>query len=517
MKNLKTIAYACLATILVLSLTSCGGDAKKEPAKTQETTEKVAQKMKMTTDIPASIPIADEVETRFGTLTFDDGFPTEETAQKLYDQIDFQRAVECVTLTTSGASLSGFRNSLRKFGPDNETMIIWEDRMDSKVILLTPNTTVVYTFMWIDLKDGPMVMETPPNTLGLIDDFWFQYVTDYGNAGPDQGKGGKYLLVPPGYEGKIPDGYFVAKSATYGNWLVMRGFMENFDPKPVVKNMKENFKLYPLGDQPKSVNFVNVSGKAFNTVHASDFQFFEEVNAIVQEEPASAFSPEILGYLASIGIEKGKPFAPDARMKKILTEAALVGNAYSRVNEYRNRDKSFKAYPGSQTWETGFPGNSSLFEKDGVRLIDQRLGFHYYATGITPAMVTPPVGKGSQYMKGMRDSEGNPLSGDKQYKLHIPANVPAVQFWDVTVYDVQTRSLLQTDYPFPGVTSSDKNVVQNADGSFDVYFSYEKPEGNVNWIQTVPGKNWHMLWRIYGPLEPWFDKTWRPGEIELVK
>ena len=163
-----------------------------------------APKMKMTTEIPANVVTPDTMETRIGTLNFVDGVPTKETAQKVWDQLDFSRAVEAMIMTTPAASLQGFRKGIQKWGPDNETMIIWEGRLDSKGLLLTGNTTVVYTFMWIDLKDGPMVMETPPNVLGIIDDAWFHYVTDFGNAGPDKGKGGKFLLVPPDYKGDIP-------------------------------------------------------------------------------------------------------------------------------------------------------------------------------------------------------------------------------------------------------------------------------------------------------------------------
>jgi hypothetical protein len=353
--------------------------------------------------------------------------------------------------------------------------------------------------------------------LGIIDDFWFHYVTDFGNAGPDRGKGGKYLLLPPDYEGSIPDGYFVKKSNTYGHWLAMRGFMNNFDHEPVVKNMKDHFRLYPLGEAPKEVNWVDVTMKAFNTLHTQDATFFEEINEVVQEEPNSAMSAEVLGLLASIGIQKGKPFAPDARMQKILAEAAMVGTAAQRTIQWQARDPRMAAYPGSKSWETGFPGGTHDFQTDGVRQINMRTRFHFYATGITPAMVKPPIGAGSQYMIGLRDSEGRMPDGSKTYKLHIPPNVPAANFWDVTLYDMQTRSSLQTDQAFPGVTSIDEGVVQNADGSYDVYFAPKKPEGDVNWLQTIPGKSWHILWRIYGPLEAWYDKTWRPGEIELVE
>ncbi len=474
-------------------------------------------RMKMTTDIPGNVITPDKMETSIGTLNFVDGVPTKETAQKVWDQLDFSRAVEAMIMTTPTASLQGFRKGIQKWGPDNETMIYWDGRLDSKGLLLTGNTTVVYTFMWIDLKDGPMVMETPPNVLGIIDDAWFHYLTDFGNAGPDKGKGGKFLLVPPGYKGEIPSGYIVKQSKTNGHWLAMRGFMENFDPDPVVKNMKQHFRLYPLGSDPKEVTWVNTAMQDFNTLHAQDHTFFEEVNTTVQEEPNSAENPEILGLLRAIGIEKGKPFAPDARMKKILADAAKVGTATQRAIIWRNRDENVVLWPGSKSWEIGFAGGSHEFLNDGVSLINSRTRFHFYATGITPAMVKPPIGGGSQYVIGLRDAEGNNLDGSKTYKIHIPPNIPAKRFWDITVYDNQTRSLLQTDNPYPGVTSIDKATVQNADGSYDVYIGPRKPDGKVNWIQTVPGKGWNMLWRIYGPLQDWYDKKWRPSEIALVK
>ncbi|MGB5615322.1 MAG: DUF1254 domain-containing protein [Desulfobacterales bacterium] len=475
-------------------------------------------KMKMTTDIPANVITPDKMETRLGTLNFVDGVPTEETAQKVWDQLDFSRAVEAMIMTTPAASLQGFRKGIQKWGPDNETMIYWGGRLDSKGLLLTGNTTVVYTFMWIDLKDGPMVMETPPNVLGIIDDAWFHYLCDFGDAGDDKGKGGKYLLVPPDYKGDLPkEGYFIKKSKTYGHWLAMRGFMKNFEHASVVKNMKDHFRLYPLGSAPKEVKWVNTAMKDFSTLHAQDATFFDEVNTTVQEELNSAQDAEMLGLLAAIGIEKGKPFQPDARMKKILAEAAQVGTAVQRSIIWRNRDESVVMWPGSKSWEVGFAGGSYAFEHDGVSLIDDRVRFHFYATGITPAMVKPPIGAGSSYVIGLRDAEGEQLDGSKTYKIHIPPNIPAKRFWDITVYDNQTRSLLQTDNPYPGVTSIDKATVKNADGSYDVYIGPKKPDGNVNWIQTDPSRGWNMLWRIYGPLQAWYDKKWRPSEIEMVK
>jgi hypothetical protein len=143
---------------------------------------------------------------------------------------------------------------------------------------------------------------------------------------------------------------------------------------------------------------------------------------------------------------------------------------------------------------------------------------HFYATGITPAMSKAPVGKGSQYAIAYLDKEGNALDGSKTYKIHLPPNVPAKDFWSFTLYDNQTRSMLQTDQRFPGLDNNKEGLKQNADASYDVYFSPEPPAGlENNWIQTVPGKGWNVILRLYGPLQPWFDKTWRPGDPELVK
>lgn len=266
------------------------------------------------------------------------------------------------------------------------------------------------------------------------------------------------------------------------------------------------------------MKIVNVSGKEFNTIHANNFHFYEEVNNVVQYEPNEAYHPEVLGQLAAIGIVKGKPFAPDERMKKILTEAVAVGNATARTITFKARMKDAYYYPNS-AWFTGFVGGSYEFLLEpGVRYLDARVLFHYYATGITPAMAIKRVGIGSQYAGATTDKDRKPLDGGKTYKMHLPPNIPAKEFWSFVVYDNQTRSMLQTDQQFPSIGSDKKDIVINADSSVDVWFGPTAPKGHeANWVQTVPGKGWNVLLRLYGPLESWFDKTWKPGEFELVK
>jgi len=481
----------------------------------------VPPKMKMTTAIPESITTPDSVKTRIGTLKFFDGYPDDTTTQTVYENLDFMNGVKAFLNCVPGASAEGFRTGWATQGADNnQTVIIMEDLMDSKSLYLTPNTESIYHMAWFDTSEGPLVIETPPNVLGIIDDHWFKYVGDFGNAGPDKGKGGKYLLLPPGYEGEVPEGYFVLRSKTYGNLMFYRGFLVNGSTKTALENTRKYYKVYSLSDahNPPPMKFVNVSGKAFNTIHANDFHFYEEVDAIVQYEPSEASDPETLGLLAAIGIEKGKEFAPDARMKKILTEAVAVANATARALAFRPRMDGVYYFPDRQ-WFTNFPGGSYEFLlQPGVRNLEGRVLFHYYATGITPAMAMKMVGVGSQYAAATTDSQGHPLDGSKTYKIHLPPNIPAQNFWSFVVYDNQTRSMLQTDQQFPSISSQRKGVVINADSSVDVWFGPTAPKGHEsNWVQTVPGKSWNVLLRLYGPGQSWFDKTWKPGDFELVK
>ncbi len=478
-----------------------------------------SNKPKMATEMPAGITAPAEVKTRIGTLRTKDGFPDQATIEKVYDNLDFQRGVQAVLTAMPGASLAAMRKGLRGLGPDNQTAVMFSTLMDSKTLFLTANPIVVYNFMWLNTKEGPLVIELPPNVLGMIDDFWFHWVGDLGRTGPDKGKGGKYLVLPPGYKGSVPDGYFVLRPRTYNMWFFFRGFLVDGSPAPAVASIKEHLRVYPLANaaNPPQMNFVDESGKYFNTISSLDFSFFEDVNEVVQEEPNAALDPETLGLLASIGIEKGKPFKPDARMKKILTEAAAVGNITARALAYRSRIPETYFYKNS-AWCTPFVGDSYQFlSEKGVRNLDARTFFFLYATGITPAMAEKMVGKGSQYAVAFVDANGDPFDGSKTYKLHVPPNVPVKGYWSLVLYSSQTRSMLQTDQQFPTIASETKGVVVNPDSSVDVYFGPKAPAGKENnWIQTVPGKGWSVILRLYGPLEPWFNKTWRPGEIEIV-
>jgi hypothetical protein len=475
--------------------------------------------------IPESIMTPDKVETRIGTLEFFDGIPTKKTAALVYDHLDFIRGVETFLNGLPATSLEALRLGLAALGAKNSNqVVIFDQLMDSNPLFLTGNTSTVYCVPFLDLKkDGPTVIEIPAGAgPGTVNDAFFRFVIDMGPPGPDRGKGGKYLILPPDYKGKVPKGYFTAKSTSWVNWVALRGFLVDGKPNAATKMWKEGLKIYPLAKaaNPPEMEFIRGSKKSFNTIHANDYEFFEELHTVIDREPIEMLDPELRGLFSSIGIQKGKPFAPDARMKKLLTEAAAVANATSRTIFWYEREESAFLYEGSY-WKRGFvAGNYEYLVDEGMggRNLNARTQFYYMATVNTPAMTWKLIGKGSQYAWGYLDAKGNYLDGGKTYKLNIPKNPPAEKFWSVVAYDPQTRSELQTSQPFPSKQSQRDKMIVNNDGSIDLYFGPKAPAGKeANWTQTVPGKGWFSVLRLYSPTEAWFDKTWRPGEIELVK
>ena len=501
-KSILSSVIQALVYVLLLTV----GQAQSEP--------------KYAAKVPESVKTPDVVETStLVKLKFFDGMPSKETVEKLYDNLDLARAVTAFLDGIPIASIQGFVNGLPEVGVQPNEIGITETLQDARSIWLTCNTTTIYITSVVDTTDGPVVIHVPPGILALLDDAAFQYVGDFGPLGPDKGKGGKYLLLPPGYEGEVPDGYFVLESKSYAHWFLGRlSPDENGETESVVAEFKKVMNIYPLSEaaNPPKEKFVNLSGLQYNTVHANNFEFFEEINQAVQREPATAFSPELVGVFHSIGIRKGEPFEPDARLKTILAEAAAIGNATARAITYASRDPKVYFYEDRQ-WNSPFQRQSYEFLVDDVRMLDDRSYFHYMATGITPAMTSPPVGSGSVYCMTARDKDGEYLDGGKNYKVVLPAPIPAKNFWSFMAYSGQTRSILETDQKSGGLDSKRPDLVSNEDGSVTVWLGPEAPKGKEgNWIQTMPGKSYNMMFRLYGPLEPWFDKSWRPGDFELT-
>jgi hypothetical protein len=375
-----------------------------------------------------------------------------------YDQLDFGRGVDAFLTGMSATSVQALCRGFEEAGIKlNQGIGISEDLIDARSLFLTANTTTVYVMLCIDLKDGPMVVRVPPRVLGPVDDADFRWVTDVGLTGPDKGAGGDYLFVPPGYKGTLPArGYHVAKPRTNRLLMFYRAFVEKGDIAAAVAGVKGKAAVFPLSQaaKPPATSFVNISGVKFNTISANDFSFYEELNGVVQNEPADWVDPDAVGLYAAIGIRKGKPFAPDARMKRILTDAV--------------------------------------------------------------AMTESRPGTGSAYAITVRDAVGAYLDGGRTYKVTLPGPIPAKNFWSFTVYDNETRSLLPTDQKLAGIGSTLPGIRMNPDGGVTIWFGPKGPAGEEkNWVQTMPGKGYNVALRLYGPLEPWFNKSWRPGDIEL--
>jgi hypothetical protein len=507
-----------------------------------------------------AIGTPDKVESPVGTLDYKDGVPTADTVRKVYDNLDLMHAVDVYLNAFAGASTYAILEGFRSIGVDGNQILIYPRLMDAKSVFLTANADTVYFVGFLDLTKGPMVLETPPDSLGTLDDMWWNWIIDFGAPGPDRGIGGKYLILPPGYDGPVPEGgFYVAHSRTTRALILGRSFLANNDPQPAVELIERTLKIYPyvpggVGTSiaeiltgkvkpgrnvpPPAVRFVDGSGKAFNTVPPSDVGFYELLNKLVQEEPVDALGDvERMGQLAAVGIVKGKPFNPDARMRKILMEAAAIGEATSRTIVFRPREsEGFALYPGSSwvnpLWVGGYTMETPppLVTKAGVeplppsgaRTLDARTAMFYYATGITPAMIMRLPDIGSQYLMAFQDADKHDFDGGKTYKVTLPPDIPAAKFWSFTVYDNQTRSMLETAQGYPRAGSQtfpSAAASPNADGTTTVYFGPALPAGVPpgNWIQTVPGRGWNTILRLYSPLEPFFAKTWRPSEIELVK
>jgi hypothetical protein len=509
--------------------------------------------------IPPSLTTPDKVETSIGRLEFKDGAPNKATIDKVYDQIAFAHAYNAFMNNMDGVSIASLRKGLQSVGVKDNEVIVFSDLMDSKSLFLTANADTVYAIGTLDLSKGPMVLETPPQFLGAIDDQWFRWVIDIGLPGPDRGEGGKYLIVPPGYEGDLPEGgYFVARSRTNVVAWFGRSFLANKnDPKVPAETIRKFTKVYPyeaggvgtpiaeflagkarLGrvTAPPPTKFHEGSGKVMNTIPSNDWSFYETLNEIVQQEPATSLDAERMGSIAAIGIVKGKPFNPDARMKKIMTDALAVGNAAARTLFMAPRDPSWYYYPNSAwtnyLFQTGYEFETPIpmitkegvkpFPPTGYRTLDARTNFFYGITGITPGMAMRLTNIGSQYLLAYADSNKQFFDGAKTYKVTLPKGIPEANFWSFTVYDNMSRSMLDTPQRFPRAGSQSypsPAAEASADGSTTVYFAPKQPDGvkRGNWVQTMPGKGWFLILRLYSPLEPFFTKDWRPSEVELVR
>lgn len=483
-------------------------------------TASAAEKSKYTTDIPEGIMTPDKVETSIGTLNFTDGVPSRQTADKAYDFMDTARAADSFLKGMPAASVAALIEGGHSLGAVNvNQVLIFDGLMNAKSLFLTGNSSTIYVSGDLDLKrDGPTVVEAPAGLLGAANDGFFRFMVNF--------LPGKYLFLPPGYEGDVPEGYTVVQSKTYRVWCLVRKTPKSKKPEEVAaaaQDIKKNLKFYRLADaaNPPAMEWVSGTDKDFNTIHYNNAEFYNHMNEVVQYEAPGLMTPEIRGLFASLGIEKGKPFNPDDRMKAILADGVAIGNAQARaIVWYPRTDMNLggvQIYPDTgSAWNMGYPERNVYFNgaDGGTMNTDARVSFHYPYTVVTPAMAKPRLGKGSDYGIAYLDGDKQPFDGSKSYKISLPKDAPVANFWAVTIYDPQTRSMLQTDQKAAGVDSLQDGLRYNKDGSIDIYFGPKPTPGyKNNWVQTIPGKSWFTILRMYSPLEAWIDQTWRPSEV----
>lgn len=457
------------------------------------------------------------LDTRIGPLSFESGYPTDATVAKLYDEMDFQRASQAYIWGIPAVGLNEWRRAhYGVFGGKNGEMLTYLDFAE-KLGILTPNYTTPYIATFIDLKEsGPFVVEVPPGLIaGMIMDNWQRVLADLGVVGPDKGKGGKYLIMPPGYGPVEAQGYFVVQATSRD---VFAGFRLIGDDKDAaIAELVPQIRTYTwtVGGTGEPMPARPAGDKAWSQMPPRGMAYWDSLNEVIQRNPVDERDRFVLAGLRFLGIERGQPFAPDARQTKLLEDGALIGEAMAKANTSDKRGEP-PFWPGTH-WKHALVVS---VDQKGLTYdqLDERAAWFYEAVAISKAMLTETPGVGQRYIAAYQDAAGGWLSGGDSYKLHVPANPPAAGFWSVTAYDEATRQMPVTEQGRPDISSRKEDIVRNADGSIDIWFGPTAPEGHeANWIQTNAGKGWFAYFRFYGPTEAFFDKSRALPDIEKVE
>ncbi len=452
---------------------------------------------------------------------FKGSYPSPDTVQKAYDDADLNRAVQMYRMfypTVSGAAI--FKGSLNAGAIPNKVFGTLDTK--PKHLGFTLNSDTPYAPILLDLHAGPMVMELPPGPLmGAMLNIDQRWILDFGLPGPDAGNGGKHLLLPPDYKGEVPAGYYAGKASSYRVIAGMRSLPVKGDVAGAIVRIK-TIKVYPLNassnwTEPTWLDMTPQPQDTTPLAWEDNFQYWQELWEVVDSEPPVDSYREHYGELAALGIAKGQPFAPDARMKGILEQAAKLANAQMRVEAFADRRPDGVVWK-DRRWQWGAlrPENGS-FDTPNYTDTYARDKWFYQAVAASPAMFRRDPGAGSLYWLGVRDASGAYLEGGKTYKLTVPLPVPGKLFWSVTVYDAETRSQIQTEQGKAALRSLFE-LKEISEKSADLYFAPTAPVGHEGrWIKTIHGKGWFVYFRIYGPEPTAFDGSWKPGDFEKMQ
>jgi hypothetical protein len=472
---------------------------------------------------------------------FDHNRPTEQTAKALSDELQFQRACQAylwaMPLINTMGMYDGFKDS---FGTSYNVMAIWEKRLDAKTKITTPNSDLIYGFAFANLAEsGPLVLEAPPKLQGVLLDMWQRpipcdtkpFAGDVGLPGPDGGEGGKFLILPPNYQGDVPQGYYVYRSGTNNVFIFLRSFYQSLDNiQPAVDVLKQCV-IYPLDmkDSAKAMEFKYASGQSHEMLPRSDIKAFEQIKWLVEAEGNNLADADGLGILASVGIVKGQPFNPDAKTKSILNSAATTAYKMSRViglseqvsgvdlRVFKDRQWTNPVNNLSSRWPNAVNDLTFTDMKLGHRNVDARVWMFTDYYSLSPGMVSMTPGKGAFYYVAFKDADGKWLDGENNYTLKLPKDIPAGLFWSVTLYEAENASGLDNGQPFPSLGKLN-HPTQSPDGTTDLYIGPKAPAGKEkNWLATPPGRGYFAILRLYGPTEPALDFSWKPGDFEKVQ
>jgi hypothetical protein len=461
-------------------------------------------------------------------VAFTGNYPSDEDRQALLGEYYFQRAVQVYLTALPAVNVIAMRDgSEAAFGRGYHVLPVWKKRMDAKCKVTTPNADVVYAMSYLDLaQSGPLVVAAPPGIMGMLTDFWQRCLSDVGFLGPDKGQGGQYLLLPPHYDGPdIPGGYYVLRSPTYKVFLFWRAFLTRSDngpdPAQAVAAI-ENTMIFPFhnsnpGSWPQ-MEFPDASGVPVNMLYPRDATYFDKLAKFIDEEPADSVDLVLRGMMASIGIVKGRPFTPDERQRAILEHAArlapkIAGSIAITPDIFPGR--RYYTGPAKRQWINAFADVDENFNTYSYRNLEQQSAYFLVAYSASPAMAASIIGSGAKYPSTFCDADGNYLSGEHTYHLHLPPDPPARLFWAVTLYNPADGTMIDNGQPFPSVNALDNRVAINDDHSVDLYFGPGKPAdaADANWIKTNPGEGYLCALRLYGPTKPFFDQTWIPDDV----
>ena len=430
-----------------------------------------------------------------------------------------QRAVEAVIWGLPIVNFDLMYQAFKQTKGDWNQVVYWSRPSDWKNQTLTPNPDTIYLMAFINTKDGPVVLEIPPanggSITGSIDDAWQTAVEDVGPAGVDKGKGGKYLILPPGYKDNVPAGYFAMPSVTYGNFALLRSNLASSNAGDIAKAVAygKQVKVYALAQaaNPLPTTFIDVSDAVYDSTIPYDQRFFEALDRSVQREPWLERDKAMIDAIKSIGIEKGKPFNPDQSTQRVIAGAAREAHEWLDIQYGKNFAPPYNegihwALPANKEVLAGLQtnyANPDSYPVDG-RAVAYSMGF------FSPKH----PGEGQFYLMTIVDKDGKPFQGSDTYRLTVPPNAPVKLYWSATAYDRDTHALIR-DTKWSSRSSLSQGLQKNPDGSVDVYFAPKAPAGKEsNWIPTNADRNFEVLFRLYGPEKPLFDKTWKLPDIE---